>query len=108
MNTNAVFVKRIIAKLAKASLIETTPGKLGGCALAKRPREITLLDVYRAVQAPRIFAIHEYPVNKGCVISSNINQVMGGVLQTAQSSFEKEMKTTTVADVLGKIKIADA
>ena len=106
VNTNPVFVKRILAKLSKAALIRTVAGKSGGCALAKKAKDITLLDVYAAVQAPKAFAIHEYAVNRGCEISSNIKPVLGKVLVGAQTSFEKELKKTTIADVLRKIKAA--
>src|SRR6476469_9554078 len=66
VNTNPAFVKRILAKISKAALIRTHTGKLGGCELARKPEQITLLDVYSAVEAPRTFAIHQYPVNRGC------------------------------------------
>lgn len=104
VNTNPAFVKRILAKISKASLIRTYSGKAGGCELAKRPDKITLLDVYRAVEAPMTFAVHDYPVNRGCEISSNIKHVMGDVADGAQRAFEQELKKTTIADVLRKIQ----
>jgi Rrf2 family protein len=103
VNTNPAFVKRTLAKLSKASLISAVSGKSGGCELAKKPKEITLLDVYRAVEAPSTFAIHDYPAVKSCEISCNIKGVLGGVLSTAQRSFENDLSKTTVADVLTKI-----
>lgn len=106
VNTNAAFVKRVLAKLSKASLIHTSTGKSGGCELARKAKDITLLDVYSAVQAPKAFAIHEYPVCKGCKISANIKQIMGDVLVGAQRSFEKDLEKTTISDVVEKIRAA--
>lgn len=104
VNTNPTFVKRIIAKISKASLIHTSAGKSGGCELARRADQITLLDVYLAVEAPKAFAVHDYPVNRSCEISSNIKHVMGGVSDNAQKAFEKELKTTTISDIVKKIR----
>jgi len=104
VNTNPAFVKRILAKISKAALISTSSGKLGGSVLAKKASEISLLDVYTAVDAPNAFAIHAYPSTKSCEISSNIKEVMGKVSEKVQSAFERELKKTTIADVLREIK----
>ena len=104
VNTNPAFVKRILAKISRAALIRTHTGKNGGCELAKKSSVITLLEVYRAVEAPQAFAIHQYPVNRGCEISSNIKRVLGEVSGRAQSAFEKELGATTIADISRRIK----
>ena len=52
VNTSASFVRRTLAKLSKARLVETATGKTGACWLAKKPKQISLLDIYRAVKAP--------------------------------------------------------
>ncbi|RZA04294.1 MAG: Rrf2 family transcriptional regulator [Proteobacteria bacterium] len=103
VNTNQAFVKRVLAKLSAASLIRTVSGKLGGCELAKKPRDISLLDVYQAIEAPGTFAIHQYPAVKSCQVSSNIKAVLGGVLESAQKSFEKDLDRTTIADVVARL-----
>ena len=104
VNTNPAFVKRILAKVSKASLIRTHTGKQGGCELARKASDITLLDVYAAVEAPKTFAIHKYPVNRGCEISSNIKGALSVVSDRSQKAFEMELKKTTIADILRKIR----
>ena len=58
VNTSASFVRRTLAKLSKAGLVETATGKAGACWLAKDAKNISLLDIYKAVDAPKAFAIH--------------------------------------------------
>ena len=58
-----VFVKRILVKLSKAKLAKTSVGKSGGYGLARSPKNISLLDIYSAVNPPDTSAIHTYPVN---------------------------------------------
>jgi Rrf2 family protein len=104
VNANPVFVKRVLVKLSKAKLVKTTVGKLGGYALAGDPKRISLLDVYLAVNPPSAFAIHSYPSNRGCVVSSNIKGVMSEVLDGTQEALENHLRRTALADVVANIR----
>ena len=104
VNANPVFVKRILVKLSKAKLVRTSVGKSGGYDLARSPKNISLLDIYSAVSPPSVFAIHAYPKSKGCVVSCNVKEVMGEVLIGTQNAVESDLKQTTVADVVSKIR----
>ena len=55
VNTSPSFVRRTLAKLSKAGLVETATGKAGACWLARDAKNISLLDIYRAVDAPQGF-----------------------------------------------------
>lgn len=104
INTSPSFVRRILAKLSKANLVATTTGKSGFCSLAKKAEEISLLEIYKAVDAPQTFAIHDYPVQNACRVSCNIEAVMQKVLERAQNSFEGSLGETTLAEVIADIK----
>ena len=104
LNADQSFVRKSVSKLAKAGLIVTTRGKSGSSVLARSPKQITLLEIYRASEAPPTFAIHRYPVEKRCPISSNIKGCMSSVLKQAQDSFEKTLEKITLADVVGEIR----
>ncbi len=43
---------KVLQRLAKMGLIASTRGRGGGFTLARAPEEITLLDVYEAVEGP--------------------------------------------------------
>ena len=104
VNTSPSFVRRILAKLSKANLVRTTTGKSGFCSLAKKPEEISLLEIYNAVDAPQTFAIHDYPVQSQCRVSCNIEATMNKVLTKAQKSFEESLSKTNLAEVIGDIR----
>jgi Rrf2 family protein len=106
VNADPSFVRKSLSKLSKAGLIVTTRGKNGACTLSRSPKEITLLDIYRASAAPPTFAIHSYPVEKKCPISRNIKGSMSSVLKTAQESFENTLDGITLASVVGEIRRA--
>jgi len=106
VNADPTFVRKSLSKLSKAGLIVTTRGKNGASKLTRSPKQITLLDIYRASAAPLTFAIHSYPVEKRCPISRNIKGCMSSVLKKAQDSFENSLGGITLADVVGEINRA--
>ncbi|GIN99457.1 Rrf2 family transcriptional regulator [Brevibacillus laterosporus] len=99
VNTNPVVIRRISSMLKKAGMIESKVGS-PGATLTKSPEEITLLDVYKAVQSPdELFAIHEEP-NPACPIGRQIQHTLTDVFFSAQQAMEQELASKTVADVL--------
>ena len=104
VNADPTFVRKSLSKLSKAGLVVTTRGKGGASALARAPKRITLLDIYRASAAPPPFAIHSYPVEKRCPVSRNLKESMSGVLSQVQDSFERSLSKITVADLVRDIR----
>lgn len=104
VNTSPSFIRRTLAKLSKAGLIETSKGKNGYCRLAKPPAEITLLDIYLAVDAPKAFSIHHYEELKPCAVSCNIKKAMEKALDRAQAGMEQSLAGITVAGIISDIQ----
>ncbi len=104
VNADPTFVRKSLSKLSKAGLVVTKRGKSGASVLARPPRQITLLDIYRASAAPPAFAIHSYPAEKRCPVSCNLKECMAGVLSQVQDSFEKSLAKITLADLLMQIR----
>jgi len=103
VNTNPVVIRRIMGMLKKAGLVDVRPG-VGGASLLKDPSQITLLDIYRAVNVTeenQLFRIHENP-NIRCPVGRNIEQVLQAELRDAQSVMEQRLAQTTLADLIGK------
>jgi len=104
VNADPTFVRKSLSKLSKAGLVVTKRGKSGATVLARPPRQITLLDIYRASGAPPAFAIHSYPADKMCPVSCNLKECMAGVLSQAQYSFERSLAKITLASLIGQIR----
>jgi Rrf2 family protein len=104
VNADPTFVRKSLSKLSKAGLVVTKRGKSGASVLARPPRQITMLDIYRASAAPPAFAIHSYPVEKRCPVSCNLKECMSGVLSEAQNSFENSLAGITLAALVGQIR----
>lgn len=104
VNTNSVVIRRLISKLKQADLIETHQGS-GGIQLLKPLSDITLLDVYKAVEVVdegELFQIHE-DTNINCVVGANIQSVLEIVLLRAQDAMETVLKNVTMEDIVSGI-----
>jgi Rrf2 family protein len=104
VNADPTFVRKSLSKLSKAGLVVTKRGKSGASMLARSPRQISLLDIYRASAAPQAFAIHSYPVRRKCPVSRHLKECMSGLLSHAQNSFERSLAKMTLAHLIGQIR----
>ena len=98
---NAVIVRNVLGQLRKAGIVETRQGS-GGAHLAKALDEVTLYDIYKAVECiddEGLFHFHENP-NVECPVGRNIHRAMDGRLAAAQTALENELKSTTIAQVV--------
>lgn len=97
VNTNPVVIRRLLAALAGAGILNTTRGKSGGVELAKIPSEITLYDIYQAVHGGEtLVAMHGNEEVKHCPVSCRVRDLLGATLVKAQKAFERELKSSTL------------
>ncbi|MBU3112567.1 Rrf2 family transcriptional regulator [Clostridium lacusfryxellense] len=104
VNTNPVVIRRILGMLKNAGLVDMKRGT-GGSYLTKHIEDITLLEVYKAVEVVEdggLFQIHPNP-NPNCPIGANIQSVIEGTLFDAQESMENVLSKVTMLDVVGDI-----
>jgi Rrf2 family protein len=103
VNTSPSFVRRVLAKLSRAGLVETATGKAGACWLARDAKKISLLDIYKAVDAPKAFSIHSYPEQKTCRVSSNIKPALEKGLAKTQKAMEAALDDISLAGIINDI-----
>jgi Rrf2 family protein len=104
VNTSPSFVRRVLAKLSRAGLVATATGKAGKTWLARDPKQISLLDIYQAVDAPRAFAIHNYAEQKDCLVSCHIKQALDKALGKTQQAMESSLGEMSLAQVVADVK----
>lgn len=104
VNTDPTFVRKSLSKLAKAGLVVTSRGKNGYCALSRSPDTISLGDIYAASDPAPAFALHRYPIEKTCPISSNIKGCMSVVQQETQQAVQASLSKISLASVVADIQ----
>ncbi|MFD1257615.1 RrF2 family transcriptional regulator [Mucilaginibacter terrae] len=73
VNINPVLIRKEISSLNKFGLVDSKEGKSGGYMLGKPATEITLADIYEAVQAKSILGKARNTPNPACPIGKQIN-----------------------------------
>lgn len=99
-NVNPVIVRKILGQLKAAGLVKIARGT-GGAWIPKPLDEITLLDIYRAVDCVEngeLFHFHENPSTQ-CPVGRNIHNILDDKLYRVQQAMEKELGSITLEDV---------
>lgn len=103
VNTNPVIIRKLIGKLKKAGLVDVRPG-VGGASLLKSCDQITLLDIYRAVEVSddgELFNFHNNP-NLKCPVGSSIGAALGAELLEAQQALENKLGQVSLARLIAR------
>lgn len=103
--TSPVVVRRIMSALQKAGLINTTAGSANPM-LAKDASEITLLDIYLAVEKDKPLFTVDPKTNPLCIVGSQIQTVLEHHYQEVKSSALGRLKRITLQDIIDEILVS--
>ena len=101
VNVNPVVIRRLLQQLKRAGIVVVKRGS-GGADISKNLEDITLLDIYNAVESVEngeLFHFHENP-NVLCPIGRNIHNIMDRRLLEIQEAMESQMRSVTIRDVM--------
>jgi Rrf2 family protein len=100
VHANPVILRGLLGMMEKEHLVRVQRGTNAGWKLARKPEEITLLDVYRAVKPQPLFSLHHTPPNPSCSIGCGIVPTLKDVYANVQDALDQELARTTIADIL--------
>lgn len=109
VNTNSVVVRRIMGMMNKSAIIITSPG-VAGAVITRPISQITLLDVYLAVESEHqdsLFSIHNKP-NPNCPIGKNIQHTLNHRFTQAQRAMENELANITIEEIVSDLLRQDS
>ena len=99
VNVNPVIIRNTLGLLKAAGLITVKAGE-GGSALAKKPKDISLMDIFEAVEKEEeLFHFHENP-NSECPVGKNVHAVLDKRLLSIQEAMKQEMKSITLQSLI--------
>jgi Rrf2 family protein len=96
--TNAVVIRRLLSALSRAGLVTNAKGPSGGTHLARSPKQITLRDIYRGLDAGDL--LHQTPHDSAD--TKDLKKTMRSVFRKAQKCLEEELDSTTLNQLLKK------
>ena len=105
VGTNASYVRKILALLKKAEIIEGHRG-VSGYTLTITPEQLTLLRIYQAVmEEPKIHLLDVHQnSNDQCVVGRYIRPVLTGMFEDMEESFARSLAGKTLADCIDDIR----
>lgn len=104
VDTNPVVIRRIIGNLVKHGLVEVKMGTGGGSRLTRLPGEITLAEIYLALEEGEIFNVPELEDSHECSVGKLVRPVLKVVLDEAENSLIEKLQSITLLDVMTKVR----
>lgn len=101
---NPVEIRKLLSSLKKAGIIDVLRGT-GGATLRKAPKDITLLDIYSAVDAAsldELIGVHAHALPQ-CPFGKNIYRLLAEPYQDIGNAVREKMEAITLAQLVGRL-----
>ena len=96
--TNPVVVRRVLGHLRQAGLLASEKGHAGGWRLARSPDEITLADVYLALDESLISSSCEVE-SHNCSLKRALHNRVANIMSEIEQSLLDRLKATTIVEI---------
>ena len=103
VHTNPVVIRRLMTELEKANLVKSVAGRAGGFELNRDAAQITLADVYFAVEDENVFRMHKTNPHASCPVAAQLGQVLTAPLRAAECALHSSLAKTSIRDVASAI-----
>ena len=98
--TNPVVVRRVLGRLRDAGLLNSEKGHAGGWRLARPPQDITLADVYLALEESLVSAPETSDAPE-CSVEHALHQRVADVLDDVEKTLIRRLSETSILEVRG-------
>ncbi|AUI72196.1 Rrf2 family transcriptional regulator [Companilactobacillus alimentarius] len=104
IESNPSLVRRMMSRLKKSGLLSSQPGKVAP-KLGRRASEISLLDVYQAIEDNQKLLHIDEKTNPKCIVGGNIQKTLTNVYDQIQADAEKSMSKVTLQSIIDDILV---
>ena len=105
VGTNASYIRKILALLKKAEIVDGHRG-ISGYSLTVAPEQLTLLQIYQVVMEEsniHLLDIHQNPSDQ-CMVGRHIRPVLSGMFSGVEDAFARALGEKTLADCIAGIQ----
>lgn len=99
IHTNPSYVRQLMSALRKGGLLTNVKGHPRP-ALTKAPSQVTLLDVYRAMEGDKPLLHQDIHTNPDCGVGVNIQLALRDCYDLVQKKSEEAMQSITLQEIL--------
>lgn len=107
VETSPVVVRRIMSQLKKAGLITTVHGAVDP-KLAKDPADISLYDVFLAIEHDQHLFTVDDKTNPQCIVGGNIQDTLRYYYEQVETSAKAKLARISLEDIIDSIIVKQA
>jgi Rrf2 family protein len=100
LHSHAVFLRRVFSYLVRAGIAEAREGRDGGYLLSRPAEQITLAEVYRALQSSGGGATMPFELPRGLTLEANLCAAFGEIGAEIETGILKTLERYTLADLV--------
>jgi len=100
VGAHPVHVRRVMGTLREAGLVESQSGPAGGWALARDPKDISLYDIYLALEPELPFELPARMPDACCRFAPFLPQALAGTMDSAKRALQQHLSSVTLDSIL--------
>jgi Rrf2 family protein len=104
VGVHPVHVRRVMGSLREAGLVDSQPGPTGGWELARDPEDITLYDIYVALESDLPFEMPARIPDACCRFAPYLPQALAGAMESAKQALQQHLSSVTLDQVLASME----
>ncbi len=101
IQTNPAYIRQLMSALRKGGLLVSVKGHPRP-ALTREPCQITLLDIYRAIEGKKPILHQDTHTNPACGVGVNIQLALRDCYDLVQEKAEDAMRDITLQEILDR------
>jgi Rrf2 family transcriptional regulator, repressor of oqxAB len=105
VRSHAVYLRRVVAHLVRAGLVEAHEGREGGYQLARPADRITLDSVFLALKPSDSCDGGAAPARRGPSLDPGVSAAFSGVMAQAEEAALHVMRRYTIADMAAVVPV---
>ena len=91
---------KILQGLTMAGIVETKEGKNGGIRLAKQPKDISILDIFHALEKGKPLFQTSFNIHAEGKRPSNAQKSIASILNSAEDQMKELLSQKTIEEIL--------
>lgn len=105
MGANPVVIRRTMAGLRNAGLVDSVKGHGGGWSVARDLKGISLLDIYRALDEPILIQQHRGTEKPECLVEQTVGRALNETFQAAEDLIIERFKKTRLSELAAEFHL---
>lgn len=105
VNSHATFLRRVLATLSHAGIVEAREGREGGYCIKKSVEDISLSEIYMAIKKQECEEAKKKALDECDAVGLQLDQKLEEIMLVAENHIIDYLKQFTLADIMRDIQL---